>query len=212
MKSQILFSIATCITLLTSVSLPVVAETIPNPVQPTNNTNNITLAKNTAIIVSFPSSMTVDVSEKQDFPLTVFLTKAITDSQGNVLVPENSPVSIILKPTDKGAKIVAQSLVVNGRVVSIQASSPTIPGATITHKAGHEKAEEDGSVWGKIGESAFGFAGGGKPEHSERGSMLGKTLGLVTGLNSPTKSRQVKINENSVYVLSLEASVDLSAR
>ena len=40
--------------------------------------------------------------------------------------------------------------------------------------------------------------------------MLGKTFGLVTGLASPKKSRVVKISENSMYVLSLEAEVDLS--
>lgn len=235
MKTKILFSLATCISLLTSISLPVLAETIPSQIEstsseiipnqddsPSNETTSsiplsplplkdITLAKNTAIIVSFPASMTIDVSKKQDFPLTVLLKKAITDNQGNILVPQDSPVSIIIKPTGKGAKIVAQSLVVNGQVLPIKASSPTIPGEKVTHKTGREKAEENGEVWGKIGESAFGFAGGGKTEDSERGSMLGRTLGLVTGLSSPKKSRVVKISENSVYVLSLEATVKLHA-
>jgi len=49
-------------------------------------------------------------------------------------------------------------------------------------------------------------------EDSERGSMLGITLGLVTGLSSPKKSRVVNISENSIYVLSLEASVNIPAR
>lgn len=231
MKIQMLLSLATCVSLITSVSLPVIAETVPsqttptsannetvpNAVQPASNQTSavslkdITLAKNTAIIISFPTAMTVNVSEKQDVPLTVFLNKAIKDNQGNILVPENSPVSIILKPTSKGAKIIAQSLVVNGQVLAIKASSPTIPSATITHKTGHEKAEQNESVWGKIGESAFSFANQGKTEESERGAMLGRTLGLVAGLNSPKKSRVVKIAENSIFVLSLEATVNLSS-
>ena len=231
MKIQMLLSLATCVSLITSVSLPVIAETVPsqttptsannetvpNAVQPASNQTSavslkdITLAKNTAIIISFPTAMTVNVSEKQDVPLTVFLNKAIKDNQGNLLVPENSPVSIILKPTSKGAKIIAQSLVVNGQVLAIKASSPTIPSATITHKTGHEKAEQNESVWGKIGESAFSFANQGKTEESERGAMLGRTLGLVAGLNSPKKSRVVKIAENSIFVLSLEATVNLSS-
>ena len=231
MKIHMLLSLATCVSLITSVSLPVIAETVPsqttptsannetvpNAVQPASNQTSavslkdITLAKNTAIIISFPTAMTVNVSEKQDVPLTVFLNKAIKDNQGNILVPENSPVSIILKPTSKGAKIIAQSLVVNGQVLAIKASSPTIPSATITHKTGHEKAEQNESVWGKIGESAFSFANQGKTEESERGAMLGRTLGLVAGLNSPKKSRVVKIAENSIFVLSLEATVNLSS-
>lgn len=231
MKIHMLLSLATCVSLITSVSLPVIAETVPsqttptsannetvpNAVQPASNQTSavslkdITLAKNTAIIISFPTAMTVNVSEKQDVPLTVFLNKAIKDNQGNLLVPENSPVSIILKPTSKGAKIIAQSLVVNGQVLAIKASSPTIPSATITHKTGHEKAEQNESVWGKIGESAFSFANQGKTEESERGAMLGRTLGLVAGLNSPKKSRVVKIAENSIFVLSLEATVNLSS-
>ncbi|MDJ0736929.1 MAG: hypothetical protein QNJ47_23150 [Nostocaceae cyanobacterium] len=246
MKTQMFFSLATCVTLLSCLSLPVIAETVPpqtgitstetipnhtdstadetvpSSTQGANNQTvpsqasvnlpqNIIIPKNTAIIVSFPAPMTVDITEKQDFPLTVLLANVIKDAQGNVIVPENSPVSIILKATDGGVKIVAQSLVVNGRVVPIKASSPKIPGTTVTHKEGHEKASESGSVWGEIGENAFGFASGGKTEHSQRGLMLGRTLGLVTGLSSKEKSRVVKISENTLYVLSLEATVHLSS-
>ncbi len=211
MKKQ-LFSFVTSISLLTSMSLPVIAQTAPSQPSSSSQQESATLAKNTAIIISFPASMTVDISEKQDLPLTVFLKSAITDNQGNVIAPENTPVSIILKPTNGGLKIIAQSLVVNGKVVFIQASSPKLPGASITHKAGYEKAEENGAIWGKIGQNAVGFATGGKVEDTERGSMLGTTLGLVTGLSSPKKSRVVKINENSIYVLSLDKSVNLSAR
>ena len=191
MKTQLLFSIVTSISLFASVSLPVVAETVPNPVEAPVELKDITLAKNTAIIISFPAAMTVDVTEKQDFPLTVFLSKAIKDNRGNILVPENSPVSIILKPTGKGAKIIAQSLVVNSQVLPIKASSPIIPGGTVVHTTGNEKAEENGSVWSKIGENTFGFISGGKTEESQKGSMLGTTLGLLAGLNTPKKSRVV---------------------
>ena len=230
MKTKILLSLATCISLLGSVSLPVLAETSPaeteniqteaetseqtsdSTSQPTSSAplKNAILPKNTAIIVSFPAEMTIDVTEKQDFPLTVLLSAAIKDSQGNVLVPQNSPVSVILKPTGKGAKIIANYIVANGQVFAIKASSPVIPGTKIVHKTGHEKAEDNGNVWGKIGGSAFGFASGGKAEESERGSMLGRTVGLVSGLNSPKKSRVVKISENSIYVLSLQEAVKLS--
>ena len=36
-------------------------------------------------------------------------------------------------------------------------------------------------------------------------------MGLLAGLNTPKKSRVVKITENSVFVLSLEDTVKLSA-
>ncbi|MCJ8278953.1 MAG: hypothetical protein MJK14_03150 [Rivularia sp. ALOHA_DT_140] len=163
MKRQMLFGIITCISLLTSFSVPVIAETIPSETESSNTeevTNleqstpasdskpassitqlqNAKLAKNTAIIISFPMSMEFNIKGSLDLPLTVLLAKPITDNQGNILVSENSPVSIILKPTKKGAQIIAQSLVANGKVFNIKASSPIIPGVKVTHKTGTEKA------------------------------------------------------------------------
>ncbi|MEH1967287.1 hypothetical protein [Nostoc sp.] len=214
MKTQILLSLACSMSVLSSIILPANAQPVmiqaPQPTQAVNQEINI--PQDTAIIVSFPASVTVDVGQKKDYPLTLPLASAIKDNQGNIVAPENTPVTITLKPTDGGAKIVAQSLVVNGRIVSIKASSQMIPGTTITQMRANDKGVENGSVWGRIGGSTLGFFSQGDPEQFDRGAMLGSAVGLISGLRSAENIRIVQIPQSSVYVLSLEAPIQLSAR
>ncbi|MEH2188466.1 MAG: hypothetical protein V7K64_20190 [Nostoc sp.] len=214
MKTQMLLSLACSMSVLGSIILPANAQPVTTqPLQPTPAVNQeINIPQDTAIIVSFPASVTVDVGQKKDYPLTLPLASAIKDNQGNIVAPENTPVTITLKPTDGGAKIVAQSLVVNGRIVSIKASSQMIPGTTITHMRANDKAVENGSVWGRIGGSTLGFFSQGDPEQFDRGAMLGDAVGLISGLRSAENTRIVQIPQSSVYVLSLEAPIQLSAR
>ncbi|MHC0061953.1 hypothetical protein ACWATR_03375 [Nostoc sp. UIC 10890] len=214
MKMQMLLSLACSISVLGSIILPANAQpVIIQPTQPNQAVNQeINIPQDTAIIVSFPASVTVDVGQKKDYPLTLPLASAIKDNQGNVVAPENTPVTITLKPIDGGAKIVAQSLVVNGRIISIKASSQIIPGTTITHMRANDKAVENGSVWGRIGGSTLGFFSQGDPEQFDRGAMLGSAVGIISGLRSAENTRIVQIPQSSVYVLSLEAPIQLSVR
>ncbi|MBD2338235.1 hypothetical protein H6G64_14765 [Calothrix sp. FACHB-156] len=217
MKTQMLLSLACSLSLLGAVTVPASAQPTPNAspqatVQPQAASQDLTIPQDTAIIVSFPASITVDVGQKKDYPLTLPLASAIKDAQGNIVAPENTPVTIVLKPTEGGAKIVAQSLVINGRIVSIKASSQMIPGTTITQKRANDKAIENGSVWGRLTGSTLGFISNGDPEQFDRGAMLGSAIGLVTGLRSAENTRIVQIPQSSVYVLSLEAPIQLSGR
>ncbi|WP_392533641.1 hypothetical protein [Nostoc sp. C117] len=214
MKKQIFLSFACSISVLGSIILPASAQ--PVATQPTQATQavsqEINIPQDTAIIVSFPASVAVDVGQKKDYPLTLPLASAIQDSQGNIVAAENTPVTVILKPTDGGAKIVAQSLVVKGRIVSIKASSQMIPGTTITHMRANDKAVENGSVWGRIGGSISGYLSQGDPDQFDRGAMLGSAVGLISGLRSAENTRIVQIAQSSVYVLSLEAPIQVPAR
>jgi hypothetical protein len=213
MKTHLLLSLACSMSLLSAVTLPTHAQQAPTlQPQPQATSSEISIPQDTAIIVSFPAPVTVDVGQKKDFPLTLPLASAIKDAQGNIVAPENTPVSIVLKPKEGGAKIVAQSLVINGRIVPIQASSQVIPGTTITHKRANDKAVENGAIWGRIGGSTLGFLGNGDPEQFDRGAMLGSAVGLISGLRSAENTRIVQIPQSSVYVLSLEAPISLSPR
>ncbi|AFZ03138.1 hypothetical protein [Calothrix sp. PCC 6303] len=213
MKKQILFTLVTSISLLNAVTLPSIAQTTPvaEPVTQAIS-QDVTIPQDVAIIISFPAPITVDAGQKQEFPLTVPLSQAIQDSRGNVVVPENTPVSIVLKPTKGGVQIIAQSLVVKGRIVKIKASSQMIPGTTITHKRANDKAVENGSIWGRIGGSALGAVSNGDPEKFDRGAMLGSAIGLVSGLRSAENTRVVQIPQSSVYVLSLESPISLVSK
>ncbi|WP_413199650.1 hypothetical protein [Nostoc piscinale] len=211
MKTNLLLSLACSISLLGTFTLPTHAQPVPT-VQPQAISSEITIPQDTAIIVAFPAPVTIDVGQKKDYPLTLPLASAIKDAQGNIIAPENTPVSIVLKPKEGGAKIVAQSLVINGKIVTIKASSQVIPGTTITHVRANDKAVENGSVWGRIGGSTLGFISQGDPEQFDRGAMLGSAVGLLTGLRSAENTRIVQIPQSSVYVLSLEAPISLTPR
>ncbi|MDH6056275.1 hypothetical protein [Umezakia ovalisporum] len=217
MKIQILLTLGYSISLLGSVTLPASAQPIPTqPITGQSQTQavskEIIIPQDTAIIVEFPASVTIDVGQDKAYPLTLPLTNAIEDHQGNVLIPENTPVTINLKPTEGGVKIVAQSLVINGRIVAIQASSQTIPGTTITYKRAHDKAVENSSIWSQIGGDTLSFFSQGDPGQFDQGAMLGSIVGFIAGLGSAENIRVVQIPQRSVYVLSLEAPISFFSR
>jgi hypothetical protein len=225
MKTQIWLGFACSFSLLNSLTLPAMAQgvspqssTTPQSLQsvqinqPTATPQALTIDQSTAIVISFPAPLAIDVGQNQDYPLTVPLAQAIYDNQGNVIVPENTPVSILLKPTDGGAKIVAQSIVVKGRIVSLQASSPMIPGTTIVQKRANDKALENGAIFGRLGGSLGGVFSSGDPDKFDLGAMGGSALGIITGLRSAEDTRVVQIPQGSVYVLSLEAPIQISLR
>ena len=119
-------------------------------------------------------------------------------------------MTIVLKPAEAGAEIVAQSLVINGKILTIKASSHIIPGTTITQKRANDKAVENGSIWGRTGSSTLGFLNQGAPDRFDQGAMLGRAVGLFSGLRSAENTRVVQIPQSSVYVLSLDAPISLS--
>lgn len=213
MKMQMLLSLAYSMSLLGSLTLPTSAQPLPtHPIglsQTLAVSDEITIPQDTAIIVKFPASVTIDVGQDQAYPLTVPLTNAIADDQGKIIVPQNAPVTINLKPTDGGVKIVAKSLVINGRIVDIKASSQTIPGTTIIYKRANDKAVENSSIWSQIGGDTLGFFSQGDPKQFDRGAMLGSIVGFLTGLGSPENTRVVQIPQSSTYVLSLDAPIRL---
>lgn len=236
MKKSVLMSLAISLSLIGGQVLPVAAQTdsqasfeehpsqeseLPTaaPTQPMTPDSeyvappqlrpaSLKIPKTTGIVVNFLAPVTIDAGEAP-YPLTLPLSQAITDFHGNVIVPENSPVSILLQPEDGGAKIVAQSIVINGHIVPIQATSPLIPGTTIVHRRANERATENGSTWGRMVASGMGFMGGGDPDQFDRGAMLGTFVGMVSA-RSDESTRVVQIPQGSVFVLSLEKAVVLN--
>jgi hypothetical protein len=207
---QALLNVALTVSMMGVTALPKMAQaqTVVS-VNQSSPSQGAVVPQTAGVIITFPAAVTVDVGQKQDYPLTLPLAQALTDSQGRTVVPENTPVSIKLKPTDGGIQIVAESLVVGGQIVPIQAASPVIPGTTITQMKGNQKAVETGAVYGRLGGSIFGVMGGGDPDRFDQGAMVGSALGLLSGLRSPEKVRIAQIPQGSVYVLALKSAINL---
>lgn len=167
------------------------------------------IPKNTGIIINFNQPISINTKE-DPYPLTVPLAQAIADSNGELIVDKNTPISILVYPENGGAKIVAKTIIINGLSVPIKASSPIIPGADIVHQDGNDRAISKGRAIGRLAASGLGFFRGGDPEHFDRGAMLGNFVGMVTTRFRDKKTRVVQIPQNSVYVLTLEEEVHIS--
>ena len=178
----------------------------------TTTTRQGTLIPQTAgVIIKLPGAVNVDVGQKQDYPLTVPLAQPLFDLYGNEVVPVNTPVSIKLKPENGGARIVAESIVVRGQIVSIQATTAVVPGHTIEQMSGAERARENSGVFGNLVGAVMGATApsGRKAEMFDQGGMIGGAIGILSGMGSPKNVRVVQLPAESVYVLQLQAPIAL---
>jgi hypothetical protein len=215
MQKHTLFNVVLTLSLVGTAALPGMAQTVVNsspammPTTMSSPSSGIVIPQTSGVIVAFPAAVTVDAGKKEEYPLTLPLAQALLDSNGNVVVPENTPVSIKLKPINKGAQIIAESLVVGGQIVPIKATSPVIPGSVITQMKGNDKAIESGAVYGRLAGSVFGFMGKGDPDKFDQGAMIGSALGMLSGLKTPEKVRVVQIPQGSIFVLTLQSPINL---
>jgi hypothetical protein len=215
MKPQTLLTLLCGLTVLNFSPIdPVYAEsTSLLPAAPTStmiSTAGVVIPRSTAIIISFAQPISIDANQHQEYPLTAMLAQPIRAAQGQVIVPENTPVSIALKPTQGGILLVAKSLVINGRIVPCQAMSQLIPGRAVTTVRAQDKAKDNMATFGKFGERLGGLFGGGSGSvGADHGNMIGSLVGGVAGLATPESSRVVEIPQNSVYILSLSTPISL---
>lgn len=206
------------LTLLLSVFAPIVLPATASEVivrtstTTTTTTRQVTMIPQTAgVVIKLPAAVTVDVGQKQDYPMTVPLAQPLMDLQGNEVVPMNTPVTIKLKPENGGAKIVAESIVVRGQIVAIQAASAVIPGNTITQQSGADRARENSGVLGNLFGAVMGATAGESRKASafDQGGMIGGAIGILSGMTSPKNIRIVQLPADSVYVLTLQAPISL---
>jgi len=210
MKKHTLLSLAMTLSMFGSVALPALAEpTLPLNQQVGSQVS--TIPQSSAIIVAFPSHVEFDAGEEQNHSVTLLLAQPILDNFGNVVVPANSPVAAQLVPSNGSVQIVAESLVVGGQVVPIQASSSAISASTITVASGIEKARQNAPAYSRLGTSLLGAVTGGDSKNTMRGGFIGNAIGIISGLASPETVKVVSIPQGSVHILTLHTPVRLSA-
>jgi hypothetical protein len=176
-------------------------------------TNQVVIPQNSGVIIKLPMDITIDVGQKQDYPLTVPLMQPLYDDQGNEIVPVNTPVVIKLKPENGGARIVAESIVFRGRVVAINAAAGVVPGQTIEQVSGAQKAQQNGAVFGNMFGSILGAVApeSKKADMFDQGALIGGAVGILSGITSPKNVRIVQLPGDSVHVLMLQSSIVLPA-
>jgi hypothetical protein len=116
-----------------ALSLPVAAN--PQPTSIGNGTKanqTMVLPQSTALLVSFPNPVVVDIGQGEDYPIILPLMQEIKSPSGEVIIPANTPISLTIKADRDGAIIVADGVILNGQMIPLKAQSARLPGRTIT--------------------------------------------------------------------------------
>lgn len=212
MNARTVLHLALTIAIAAPVALPASAQVMVSTTTSATRTQQGAMVPQTAgVIIKLPGAVNIDVGQKQDYPLTVPLAQPLMDLQGNEVVPANTPVSVKLKSENGGARIVAESIVVRGQIVPMQAMTAVIPGTTIEQMSGAERAREQSGMMGNLFGSVMGATARSnrKAEMFDQGGMIGGAIGILSGMNSPKNLRVVQLPADSVYVLSLQAPIAL---
>lgn len=205
MSKSLLVQGALVAALIGAIAPPTLANPLPSPaeVAPTS----VTLGTDTGLVVQFPIAFNLTIDEGQPYPISLPLAQAILDDQGHVLVPAQTPVGIRLQPQNGGVQLIAESLVVNGRLIPISGYGPIIPGTTMTYEGANAAATQSSAVFSDLFANAAGLLSNGDPNSYSQGGMLGGIVGTLAGLQSPQTARVVQIPKDATYVLSLNTSV-----
>jgi len=154
----------------------------------------------------------MDAGRDQKHPINLRLLRPLRGQSGRVVVPKNAIVSAQVVPTEEGARVVADSLVVRGRQVPIKAASKTIPGREVTQSSRTQEAAQKQQVFGKLGQSVAGAVKGGDSDSQLIGGLAGSALGLVSGMASPDEVKLVQIPKGSTFLLTLKEPVEIAAQ
>jgi hypothetical protein len=207
MKRQLLYVLALSASVMVPTALPAAAQSLP--VQSYGASATV-IPQSTALTVVFPANLTIDAKKEQDYPTTLLLAQPLLDSYGNQIAAQNSPVAARIHPVKDGAQVIAESIVIQGRTVPIQATSPVLPSRKVVLSSGTDEARGLSPVVGRIGGGLFGGLNGGDPTRFSQGAMLGSGIGAIAGLASGKSVHVVEIPQGSIYVLTLQTAVAIS--
>jgi hypothetical protein len=163
------------------------------------------IPESAGIAIGFPNDMILNA--KDETVTTLRTAQPVWDQNGNEVAPENSLITARLKPVKDGVEIVADSILIRGRVIALRASSVVVPGQSVSVVTGLDGSKEGHNVGARLGGelgTVINSDGGGGI-----GAMLGGIFGTVIGAGKAKKETIVKIPGGSIYVLSVESSVIL---
>ncbi|MEO0394562.1 MAG: S-layer homology domain-containing protein [Cyanobacteria bacterium P01_A01_bin.137] len=177
----------------------------------TTTTAQSSIAQGTTIAVNYADGDKVVLLPDETLPITLQVAEAITNRQGQVLIPRNSQIIGELRPvvgSQKGTQFIAQTLVLaSGRQYALQAQSRVIT-TTETIRRGASVGEVfAGAVLGSGAAAAIGSVTGDDEIQTWEvltGTVAGAIGGLVLG-----RERVEVISVNPVDDLTLTISQPL---
>lgn len=180
----------------------------------TTNTSQSAIIAGTTIPVSYPDGNQIVLLPDETLPLTLRVANAVTNSQGQVLIPRNSQVIGELRPatvgSQKGSQFIAQTLVLsNGQRLSLQAQSGVVT-TTETIRRGASVGEVfAGAVLGSGAAAAIGSVTGDDEIQTWEvltGTVAGALGGLILGRE---RTEVISVTPTSDLTLTVNQTVPL---
>ena len=184
-------------------------------VRRTTTTAQSTITEGTTIPVTYTDGDKIVLLPDETLPLTLEVTEAIRDSQGQVLIPRNSEIIGELRPitvgSQQGTQFVAQTLVLeSGRRLELQAQSSVIT-TTETIRRGASVGEVlAGAVLGSGAATAVAsVTGDDEPQTWEvlTGTVVGAVGGLFLGRE---RVEVISVNPDTDLTLTVSQSLTLA--
>jgi hypothetical protein len=168
--------------------------------------NAAVIPANTAVVAAIPQNLQIDVGKEQVLSTTLLLAQPIVNASGQVAIPANTPVQAKIQTGNGQARIIVESLIIGGRMVSATAVSSTLHGTTVTVSSRNNEAKTQGGALSRFGGSLVGALGGNSDEIIE-GSFAGNAIGILEGLASPKEVSVLEMPQGTIQVLTLKAPV-----
>lgn len=167
--------------------------------------SDVTIPAGTSIPVRYDQAKKVLVTKDETAPLTLTVARNITTSDGRVLIPAGSQVTGELRPAQDGAQFIAQTLVINGQQLSINASSDVITKTESVRKGINVGNLVKDAVLGSAAAAAIAGVTGDRTITAEK-VLIGTGGGTLVGLI------QHFLGQNRVDLISIEPNTDLNLK
>ena len=180
----------------------------------------VALPQSTAIVTTFSDGIQFRVRRNENQPVTLVLKQPILDGSGNVIAPANSPVQAQIVPVDhnRGVQIRAESIVVNGQVIPIQAISSTVPTQRMRDPNANARNEQSIETSSRLSAALAGAHAQPNTDQIDTAvqqggysgvarAMLGNAIGELFDSNN---IRVASFAPHSDWVLTLQAPVTVS--
>jgi hypothetical protein len=178
----------------------------------------ITIPNDSALVVFFPNELRLSAQRKakqqHDLPLVLPLVQPILDEQGNIAIPARSLVSALVTQVEGGIYIRANSVVVGGMVIPIEATGAFIPLQNSPDDF-YNYATKPPSLLNNLATNLSTWSTSAEDVFGQDGSLaIGAGLALVSGLTTPqsiSPPPTINIPQGTVHILTLTTSLQMPA-
>jgi hypothetical protein len=162
-----------------------------------------------AFVVAVQDTVFFKPGDEVEIPIVLGLAQPFALSE-SIIIPDGSMINAKIMPVEQGAQIIAESILVEGHVIPVQAVSSVVPSEAIVLEESSTSDNEmrnfsrGGAAAGCIVNNLFG--GSCDSESMDTGMAVGSLFGWITGANrrEPETVDVVHFRTGSLHILSVQ--------